>query len=276
MPQLQQLLNEKKSLLEKLARQEQLLDLLIHDIKNPLTAIQMTIDLLRLHQEELPADQRAEMLDRVDLLAGQMRELLYEVISSQREGSIFQGSRRRSHDEFKSLLKDVLAQILPVAEKKGIQIKVNNEVSKGVAVDIDYLPLKLILVNLLSNAIKYSTAGYDVVLRMQIIDKNLKVEIRDQGVGLTRPDIEVIFNKFAAVSSVPTAGEKQNRLGLYNVKTLVTALDGTIKVESPGPNQGTTFIVSLPLGSSAPVGGSPADATPDKEALSQQPDSSKI
>lgn len=247
MEQLEKLRREHSALVEKLNRQEKLLNLLIHDIKNPLTAIQMTIDLLRIHHEQLPAGQREAMLDRVDLLTGQMRELLYEVIESQREGDFLGLARKQPSGGFNTLLQEVLAQILPVAEKKEIRIKIENGMNEEEGVTIDPLPLKLIIVNLLSNAIKYSTAGHDVMMVTQLIDQQLIIKISDHGVGLTRPDIEVIFKKFATVSSIPTAGEKQSGLGLYNVKTLVTALGGRIMVDSAGPNQGATFMVTIPL-----------------------------
>lgn len=73
----------------------------------------------------------------------------------------------------------------------------------------------------------------------------IRIEIQDEGPGLTEDDMKKMFGKFARLSAQPTAGEHSTGLGLSIVKKLVEAMNGKVWCESE-PGKGATFIVELP------------------------------
>lgn len=105
-----------------------------------------------------------------------------------------------------------------------------------------------ILFNLLSNAFKYTPAGKGIQVSLDPLDEGFTITVRDEGRGIAPEKIEKIFNRFE------TLGAPQNSLstgiGLSLVQELVQLLHGNIQVTS-SPENGSTFIVSLPGASSA-------------------------
>jgi signal transduction histidine kinase len=101
--------------------------------------------------------------------------------------------------------------------------------------------------NLISNAIKYTQPGgcIDIVVEQQ--GEQACVLVRDNGQGLSPEDVARVFGRFQRLSAKPTAGESSTGLGLSIVKKIVDLHGGAVSAESPGPQKGTTFIVTLPL-----------------------------
>lgn len=75
--------------------------------------------------------------------------------------------------------------------------------------------------------------------------KYIRIEIEDQGPGITEADMKKLFGKFARLSAQPTGGEHSTGLGLSIVKKLVEAMNGRVWCESQ-PGKGAKFIVELP------------------------------
>lgn len=105
----------------------------------------------------------------------------------------------------------------------------------------------LIIGNLLENAIKYSPKGSPITIGAEIQGPLVRIYIRDQGFGLDHQDRRRIFKMFhrgqqALKKSIPGTG-----LGLYIVKEAVKSIGGSIWVQSPGVNLGTTFFISIPV-----------------------------
>ncbi|WP_417357476.1 ATP-binding protein [Flavobacterium sp.] len=101
--------------------------------------------------------------------------------------------------------------------------------------------------NLVSNALKYSYAGTTIRIIARQEDNIIRIEVQDEGQGLSQADISKLFTKFAKLSSKPTGKETSNGLGLSITKSFVELHNGTIEAKSAGKDKGTSFIVSLPL-----------------------------
>lgn len=102
-----------------------------------------------------------------------------------------------------------------------------------------------VLDNLVSNAIKYSPHGKRVLVRVKAGDGTVRVEVQDEGPGLSENDKTRLFGTFARLSALPTGGEQSTGLGLSIVKKLVEAMQGRVWCESE-VGKGATFIVELP------------------------------
>lgn len=115
------------------------------------------------------------------------------------------------------------------------------------AVMADREKLQQVLVNLVGNAIKYSPAGGAVTVSAASdpAKKHIIVDVKDEGVGIAKEDLDRLFLSFGRIRRPETEGIRGTGLGLYIVKALLGLMSGEISVESE-PGRGSTFRFSLP------------------------------
>jgi signal transduction histidine kinase len=102
-----------------------------------------------------------------------------------------------------------------------------------------------VMENLVSNAVKYSPPGKAIFVRLKKQAQGVRVEVQDEGPGLSAEDQKKLFGKFARLSAKPTGGEHSTGLGLSIVKKMVEAMNGKVWCESE-LGRGATFIVEFP------------------------------
>jgi len=126
-----------------------------------------------------------------------------------------------------------------LAQKKGIILEqhYSGELDR---VRCDRQKLKQVMNNIISNAIKFSPQG--AVVSISICGRNgeMRVEIRDHGVGIPDNEQERLFKPFGRTSVRATGGEKSTGLGLVISRRIVESHGGKIGVES-APGSGSTF-----------------------------------
>ncbi|KHE93013.1 MAG: hypothetical protein SCABRO_01220 [Candidatus Scalindua brodae] len=113
--------------------------------------------------------------------------------------------------------------------------------------DIDSDRINQVINNLITNAMKYSAPNTEIILSVEVIDKEAVVSVIDQGQGIHPDDLNKLFKMFGKTRGKPTANEKSTGLGLVICKHVVEAHDGRIWVESEGIAKGSTFKFTLPL-----------------------------
>jgi signal transduction histidine kinase len=109
----------------------------------------------------------------------------------------------------------------------------------------DHNALQQVFENLISNAIKFSPKGTNIIVRVKPSNHHLRIEIQDEGQGISADDMTKLFGKFARLTAQPTGGEHSTGLGLSIVKKMVEAMNGRVWCESE-VGKGATFIVELP------------------------------
>jgi two-component system phosphate regulon sensor histidine kinase PhoR len=141
-----------------------------------------------------------------------------------------------------------------------LEVKENfefNQMNQGGKIDLhcdasiwqiqaDPVHLTNVVYNLLDNAAKYCTTIPEIVISTRNDKQNLIIEISDNGIGIKREDLKIIFDKFYRVPTGNVHNVKGFGLGLYYVKLIIEAHEGKIEVKSV-LNKGTTFSISLPL-----------------------------
>lgn len=133
------------------------------------------------------------------------------------------------------------------AQQKQITLHFNQH-AESTHIKTDMSILRQILENLISNAIKFSDPEKYVFIKTTPHESKIRIEVQDEGPGLTEDDLHRIFGKFARLSARPTGGEYSTGLGLAIVKRLTELLGGRVWAESDGPGQGSRFIVELERG----------------------------
>jgi two-component system, OmpR family, sensor histidine kinase SenX3 len=107
--------------------------------------------------------------------------------------------------------------------------------------------LETAVLNLLDNAVKYSREKVDVDVEVWGDgDGHAHLRVRDQGVGISRAHLAFIFNRFYRIGKEVQRSHTGTGLGLFIVRSVVKGHRGTISAESPGPDRGSTFTVTLP------------------------------
>jgi signal transduction histidine kinase len=225
-----------------------LLSIVAHDLKNPLSAIQGAASLIQMDYDNLPPEELLEFARMIDETSQQMFELIKNLLDmNQLETGRMNFAL--SPVDLLSVLQRLMNDYGHRAKAKGIALKwvpeEEQQEAKKYAVVADLKGLQQILDNLLSNAIKYSPAGKHVIVRLISEIQFIRCEIEDEGPGLSEADQEKLFQKFTRLSAQPTGGEHSTGLGLFIVKQLVEAMAGQVWCESK-LGQGAKFIVVFP------------------------------
>jgi signal transduction histidine kinase/DNA-binding response OmpR family regulator len=148
------------------------------------------------------------------------------------------------------LATETLALFEPMAESKGLQLRIEIDHSDLVPVVVDAQRLRQILMNLLSNAVKYTERG-DVILRLSMLPsplgrgRDLRLAVTDTGAGIDLEQQEQIFEPFYQAESPDGRVRQGTGLGLSITKRLVDLMHGRIHVLSR-PGEGATFSVNIP------------------------------
>jgi signal transduction histidine kinase len=124
--------------------------------------------------------------------------------------------------------------------------------------------LETAVLNLLDNAVKYSKDNVRVEVELSSDgDGQAQLRVRDQGIGMSRAHIALIFNRFYRIGAEVRRSHTGTGLGLFIVKSVVKGHRGTINVESAGPERGSVFTVTLPgVMEAGPAAGDAAESRP--------------
>ncbi len=219
----------------------QLLSMAAHDLKNPLSAI---IGLSEIALTTIPQENQAwELLGHVQTTAERMGLLIKDLLDA---ATIELGNiALHKQDVMLSLLVYGIAERYQLNAKQKEQ-RINIETVDDLVVFADPSRLEQVFDNLLSNAVKYSPRGKTIWVRVRRTPTTARVEVQDEGPGISVEDQKLLFGFFQRLSARPTGGEGSNGVGLAIVRKIVDLHGGSIWVESE-LGKGATFIVELPL-----------------------------
>ncbi len=228
----------------------ELLRMVAHDLRSPLTGFLLGADLL--HGELDPANQTAhETLGRMRTSTRQMMRLTNDLVDVH---LLEAGKRdyRSAEVDFSALLHEAVAAYSERAAHKKIRLRLQVG-PPGKPLWSDASALRQVTDNLISNALKYSPPDSEVTVALVGTAENYRLTVTDQGPGIGEADRHRLFQKYVRGAAQPTGGETSTGLGLWIVHRFVTALHGRVWHE-PGPGgRGSVFVLELPLsGPAAP------------------------
>ncbi len=226
---------------EILDLKQRFISMISHDMRGPLTVINMMRGLLADHFDRLSPEQRLRYLRTIHTQVKHMDELLDDVLTF----DAAQAGKLEFHPSpinLEAFCRDVFEQ-MQFTDTVGHEFVFTAE-GDFTNVSLDEKILRHILINLLSNAIKYSPGGGEIRLQLSRSERDVTLRISDQGIGIPVEDQARIFEVFHRASNAESfAG---TGLGLAIVKSNVEAHGGTIMFDS-SQGQGTVFTVRLPL-----------------------------
>ncbi|MFC1975714.1 GAF domain-containing protein [Chloroflexota bacterium] len=225
---------------------QDLVKMLVHDLRGPLGNLISTIDLLpRLlgSTEDNPA--LNDVLGIAKRNSQELKDMIDSMldVSRQRRGTI---SLQRSEIELETIIQAVKDQVAPRAGVKQMDL-VFTPLPNITSLWVDEGMLRRVLVNLVDNAIKYTPNKGKITLAATCEDNALHIAVSDNGPGISKEDQALIFDKFSRVDHSANAPSGVG-LGLAFCKLAIEAHNGTLSVESTGiPGRGSTFHVFIPL-----------------------------
>lgn len=229
---------------EAAALKSKLLDLASHDLKAPLVGTMMTAEMIAEESTDRPA-----VAERAQALHAESRRML-GLVQDLLDSSAAESGRlklQREPVDLAELASEVAAVFADRAARKNQRIEVLADTGSGdTCIEGDAARLRQVLENLVSNALKFSPAGTTTRLAVRRgASGTVRLEVRDEGPGLTPDDRAGLFQRFRRLSAAPTGGEPSSGLGLALARDLVAAHGGRLDVESE-PGQGATFYAEFP------------------------------
>ncbi|HEU4630816.1 MAG TPA: HAMP domain-containing sensor histidine kinase, partial [Gemmatimonadaceae bacterium] len=217
---------------------DEVLAVVAHDLRNPLSRISTTAALLA--DASLPSESRQQLLGVLQRSAGAMDRLVRDLldVASIEAGRL--AVERRPLD-VAALVADVCALFGPAAAERGVRLDCQaTEDTPAVAADHDRLLQAL--GNLLDNALRLTPAGGRIVVRAGGVGEAARLSVSDTGPGIGPEELPHLFDRFwqDLRSRRGSAG-----LGLAIAKGIVEAHEGRLWAEST-PGQGSTFVILLP------------------------------
>jgi PAS domain S-box-containing protein len=223
-----------------------------HELRTPLTAIVGWTSLLKSEQlDEGTTSHAIQVVDRNARSLTQLIENLLEVTRGQ-TGKIRLNLRAV---ELASVIQAALDAVLPAAEAKQIRLHTVLDPKAGLVTG-DPDRLQQVVWNLLTNSIKFTPEGGRVQVSLQRMTSHVEITVSDTGCGISREFLPFVFDRFRQADASTTRAHGGLGLGLSIVRHLTEMHGGTVSAYSPGKQQGSTFVVRLPLTSrQAEVGG---------------------
>lgn len=205
-----------------------------HEFKTPIAAIKLMMQTMS--RREFPREKQMEFIEKVVENADRLNELTENMLTAmQIENKRYEYSK----DIFS--FSDLMYTI---AEQHGMKGPIVTEIEEGIQYLGDQLVLRISISNLVQNAFKYSDFK-EIELVLKRRNKNIVVQVKDQGIGIPDKEKKRIFKKFYRVQDEEIRTTKGTGLGLFIAQQSVKKHGGKIVVKDNTP-EGTVFEIVLP------------------------------
>ena len=221
-------------------RKEALMSIASHELKTPLAAARLFADILMRETDSFSgkkvkehANKISEQIDRLSNTASSFLEL-----AAIEKGKICFEKKR-------FCLSDTLEELVSESKLSVTTHLIDSEIEPRIHLEGDEERIRQVAVNLIGNATKYSLPGTRILISLKRTGSRVVMEVRDFGFGISKENMEKIFDPFFQGQSGQSSEYKGLGIGLYLVREIIREHSGVIEVESE-ENKGATFIVSLP------------------------------
>jgi signal transduction histidine kinase/CheY-like chemotaxis protein len=239
---------------------DQCLEVLSHELRNPLSPMQLIVDLLVDEPVSLEETRRASgvmqrQLKHLQRLVGDLK-----AVASASRGKM---TLRKERVSLGSVVQQSIEACGPLVSRAGQRLSVALPASP-LFVHADPNRLEQVIGNLLGNAVKFTASGGHLRVSADAHDGQARVRVQDDGIGLEADMLGAIFELYAQVRPAKRGGEAGSGIGLTLARSLVEMHDGTLTAHSEGPGKGSEFVMCLPLAQPVPAS-APASPAPSKK-----------
>jgi len=211
-----------------------------HELRTPLAILRGETD-VALEKERGPEDYRQSLF-----LIREEAERLSRIVDDLfilAHGPIDERAVRKEQIDFSAMVADCVRAAQVLAARKDLRLEMKTDPALSLAGDDELL--KRMILNLLDNAVKYTPAGGEISVHASARNGNVRMVVRDSGIGISEKDQLHIFDRFYRVDKARSRALGGAGLGLSIVNWIVKVHGGDVSVRS-APGDGSAFVVELP------------------------------
>lgn len=216
-----------------------------HELRTPLTSIRGSLGLLAGGALGAIPDKAMSLIKLANSNAERLHGLINDILDFEKleySGMLFKSERHA----LANLLENAVEYNRGYAEKFSVLMKLDMVGCSDVVIAIDDARLIQVLSNFISNAIKFSKEGDTIDVFAQRNGHNVRISVRDQGIGISEEFRSRVFSKFSQADGTVTRKYAGTGLGLSLAKSMTEKMGGTIGFDSE-PGHGATFFVEFPI-----------------------------
>lgn len=213
-----------------------------HELKTPITSMKVLADSLIENDQadlEMYKEFMTDIVDEIDRETKIINDLLTLVKMDKKSAKL-----NIEEIDINDLLEVILKRVIPIAQKRGIEI--TYESYREVIAEVDEVKLSLALTNIIENAVKYNIDNGWIKVTLNADHKNFYVKVADSGVGIPDDCKEQVFERFYRVDKARSRDTGGTGLGLAITRNAILMHKGNIKLYSES-GEGTTFTIKIPL-----------------------------
>jgi len=225
------------------ARKNEFLAMLAHELRNPLSAISLSLEVAQRSAEPLSANQTKTLA-----VIGRQTQHLSHMVNDLLDVSRLTRGKVELRTEIArvdTLIDGAVEMTAAEVARHGHRV-ITEYPPEPVMVRVDVGRLKQVFGNIIHNAARYTSQADAITIRVDFDDHSVRVEIVDRGIGIDANMLPRVFDLFAQASMGLGRQEAGLGIGLTVVQRLVSDHGGTVRVHSAGIGQGSAFVVELP------------------------------
>lgn len=222
------------------SRYQQAIHWVAHEMRSPLTAIQGSSEIMTRYK--LPEEKGKQLSEMINSESKRLARMIQTFLDVER---LADGQMELKKESFaaRDVVDACLKRVGPIAERKNIRLFLDTPVAASLTGDRELM--EYAFYNLMTNAVKYSPAETEIHVGSAITGGELRLSVRDQGIGMDAQELKSIFKKFYRTKKAEASGEVGTGIGLSIVEQIVTHHHGRMEVTSePGKGSCFTIIVS--------------------------------
>jgi PAS domain S-box-containing protein len=225
---------------------DEFLSVVSHELRTPLNAIFGWTQILLSKEPDAKTVRYA--IETIERSAKSQRMLIEDILDLARitSGKLSMDVGRVN---LAKTIESAVEIVAPAANAKEIRLEtaLDSSFESKAIVSGDSSRLQQVLWNLLSNSVKFTPNGGSVQVRLERVDSNVEISVRDTGQGIAPEFLPHVFERFRQIDNSTTKRHSGLGLGLAITRHIVELHGGTIRAESSGEHLGATFTVNLPV-----------------------------
>lgn len=212
-----------------------------HELRTPLNSIMGSTQYMLVYENL--SDEQLDTIANIESSAQYLLEMINDILDI---AKIEAGKMDVNIEDVDvlELVQNSYSMLEPLADDKGLSFTFKSDNFDNKHCKTDPKMFMQIVINLISNAIKFTQDG-DVTLELYNDDNKILVSVKDSGIGISKDDLEILFNDFTQVENVMQKKHKGTGLGLSLSKKMAKMLDGDVVLESEGLGHGSRSVFSI-------------------------------
>ncbi|WP_034849975.1 PAS domain-containing sensor histidine kinase [Clostridium hydrogeniformans] len=213
-----------------------------HELRTPLNIISSSLQLASSIYSDDISPNIDKILNRINQNCSRLLKLINNILDLSKAEAGFINVNNINF-ELVSSTESIVTLANSYAASKGVNLIFDTNLEE-VCVSLDKDKYEKVVLNLLSNAVKFTPEGKNIYISLNISEDNVVLSVKDEGIGIPKDKLEIIFDKFAQVNSSLSRRAEGTGLGLSLVKSLVDIMGGEITVNSD-MDSGSEFYVTF-------------------------------